>query len=165
MRLIWENWRYAKHKKSRIYSRSKIRNYASYEYFRSLEFLLLHYILKITRAQFVTRAVFWTYIYIYFCMGCFMPNCVASYECVSFCMSLCRILLYVAYIIACTVTLLRWEMHTFMNALWLTEISLTRWSRVTHICVSKITIIGSDIGWSPSRRHRIIWTNAKILLI
>ena len=43
--------------------------------------------------------------------------------------------------------------------------SLTHWGRVTHICVSKRTIIGSDNGLSPSRRQAIIWTNAGILLI
>ena len=42
---------------------------------------------------------------------------------------------------------------------------LTHWGRVTHICVSKLTIIGSDNGLSPDRRQVIIWTNAGILLI
>ena len=42
---------------------------------------------------------------------------------------------------------------------------LTHRGRVTHICVSKQTIIGSDNGLSPGRRHAIIWTNAGILLI
>ena len=42
---------------------------------------------------------------------------------------------------------------------------LTRWGRVTHICVGKLTIIGSDNGLSPGRRQAIIWTNAGILLI
>ena len=42
---------------------------------------------------------------------------------------------------------------------------LTHWGRVTHICVSKLTIIGSDNGLSPGRRHAIIWTNAGISLI
>ena len=37
--------------------------------------------------------------------------------------------------------------------------------RVTHICVSKLTIICSDNGLSPSRRQAIIWTNAGLLLI
>ena len=41
---------------------------------------------------------------------------------------------------------------------------LTHWGRVTHICVSKFTIIGSDNGLSPGRRQAIIWTNAGILL-
>ena len=36
---------------------------------------------------------------------------------------------------------------------------------MTHICVSKQTIIGSDNGLSPGRRQAIIWTNAGILLI
>ena len=42
---------------------------------------------------------------------------------------------------------------------------LTHWGRVTHICVSKLTIIGSDNGLSPGRRQAIIWTNTGILLI
>ena len=42
---------------------------------------------------------------------------------------------------------------------------LTHWGRVTHICVSKQTIIGSDNGLSPDRRQAIIWTNAGLLLI
>ena len=42
---------------------------------------------------------------------------------------------------------------------------LTHWGRVTHICVSKVTIIVSDNGLSPGRRQAIIWNNAGILLI
>ena len=42
---------------------------------------------------------------------------------------------------------------------------LTHWGRVTHICVSNLTITGSDNGLSPGRRKAIIWTNAGILLI
>ena len=36
---------------------------------------------------------------------------------------------------------------------------------MTHICVGKLTIIGSDNGLSPGRRQAIFWTNARILLI
>ena len=36
---------------------------------------------------------------------------------------------------------------------------------MTHICVGKQTIIGSDNGLSPGRRQAIILTNARILLI
>ena len=42
---------------------------------------------------------------------------------------------------------------------------LTHWGRVTHICVSDLTSIGSDNGLSPGRRQAIIKTNAGILLI
>ena len=35
----------------------------------------------------------------------------------------------------------------------------------THICVSKLTIIGSDNGLLPGRGQAIIWTNTGILLI
>ena len=34
-----------------------------------------------------------------------------------------------------------------------------------HICVSDLTIIGSDNGLSPGRRQAIIWTNTGIVLI
>ena len=39
-------------------------------------------------------------------------------------------------------------------------IILTNWGRVTHICVGKLAIIGSDNGLSRGRRQAIIWTNA-----
>ena len=42
---------------------------------------------------------------------------------------------------------------------------LTHWGRVTQICVSKLTTIGSDNGLSPGRRHAITWNNAGILSI
>ena len=50
-----------------------------------------------------------------------------------------------------------WDCHIGTSSL------LTHWGRVTHICVSKPTIIGSDNGFSPGRRQAIIWTNAGIL--
>ena len=40
---------------------------------------------------------------------------------------------------------------------------LTHWGRVTHICVSELTIIGSDNGLPPGRRQAIIWNNAGLL--
>ena len=43
-------------------------------------------------------------------------------------------------------------------------LALTHWGRVMHICVSRLTIIGSDNGLSSGRRQAIIWTNAGILL-
>ena len=42
---------------------------------------------------------------------------------------------------------------------------LTHWRRVTHICVSKVTIICWDKGLSPGLRQVNIWNNAGILLI
>ena len=41
--------------------------------------------------------------------------------------------------------------------------SLNHWGRVTHICVSKLTISGSDNGLSPGRCKAIFLTNAGIL--
>ena len=54
---------------------------------------------------------------------------------------------------------------TLMSQWWNACFILTHWGRVTHICVSKLTIISSDNGLSPDRRQAIIWTNAGILLI
>ena len=42
---------------------------------------------------------------------------------------------------------------------------LTHWGRLTHIYVSKPTIIGSENGLSHDRRHAIILTNDVLLLI
>ena len=42
---------------------------------------------------------------------------------------------------------------------------LTHWGRVTHISISKHTIIGSGNALSPDRCQAIIWTDAGILLI
>ena len=44
------------------------------------------------------------------------------------------------------------------------EFFLTHWGRVMHICISDLTIIGSDNGLLPGRRQAIIWTNAELLL-
>ena len=44
------------------------------------------------------------------------------------------------------------------------QVTLTHRGRVTHICIGKLTIIGSDNGLLPGRRQAIIWTNAGILL-
>ena len=42
---------------------------------------------------------------------------------------------------------------------------ISHWGRVTHICVSKLTTIGSDTGLSPGWCQAIIWTNDEILVI
>ena len=44
-------------------------------------------------------------------------------------------------------------------------VQLTHWGRATHICVGKLTTIGSDNGLWPGRRQAIIGTIAGILLI
>ena len=36
---------------------------------------------------------------------------------------------------------------------------------MTQICINKLTIIGSDNGFSPGWRQAIIWTNTGIFLI
>ena len=45
------------------------------------------------------------------------------------------------------------------------HIVLTHWGRVTNVCVSELTTIGSGNGLSPGRRKAIIWNNAGLLLI
>ena len=42
---------------------------------------------------------------------------------------------------------------------------LTHWGRITHICVNKLTILGSDNGMLPVWHQAIIGTNAGISLI
>ena len=54
--------------------------------------------------------------------------------------------------------------HILHGSLRSTPVSLTHWGRMTHICVGKLTIVGSENGLLPARRQAIIWTNAGILL-
>ena len=53
----------------------------------------------------------------------------------------------------------------FITVLAQTTMLLTHWGRVTHICVSDLTINVSDNGLSPGRCQAIIWTNDGTLLI
>ena len=56
--------------------------------------------------------------------------------------------------------------HTFhhMYIAFLCQIFF-HWGRVTHICVGKLTIIGSDNGLSSEQHQAIICTNGGVLLI
>ena len=56
-----------------------------------------------------------------------------------------------------------WENHAAFTSN--RTLYLTHWGRVTHICVSKLPIIGSDNGLSPGRCQAIIWTNTWIVLM
>ena len=54
----------------------------------------------------------------------------------------------------------QWRIYASVNYLDLfsgamSKYVLTHWGRVTHICVSKLTIIGSDNGLSPGGRQAI----------
>ena len=58
----------------------------------------------------------------------------------------------------------------FLIVLWIllpsfVQFSLTHWGQVTHICIIKLTLIGSDNGLLSGRHQVIIWTNDGILLI
>ena len=57
------------------------------------------------------------------------------------------------------------QVHSFHFIMDWDLLILTHWGRATHICIGKLTTIGSDNGLSPGRRQAIIWTNAGILLI
>ena len=50
---------------------------------------------------------------------------------------------------------------TYILPSWLSLLIKAEW----HICVNKITIIGSDNGLAPCQHQAIIWTNTGILLI
>ena len=66
---------------------------------------------------------------------------------------------------ATTMLTLLWLLCHMRDIAWhRSSQSLTHWGRVTHICVSKVTIIVSDNGLSPGRRQAVIWTNDGILL-
>ena len=52
-----------------------------------------------------------------------------------------------------------------INVTWPHQWPLIRWGWVTQICISKLTIIGSDNGLAPGWRQTINWTNDGILLI
>ena len=58
-----------------------------------------------------------------------------------------------------------WRHHVILLGDIASAGTLTHWGRVTHICLSKLAIIGSDYGLAPGRRQTIIWTNYGILLI
>ena len=59
-----------------------------------------------------------------------------------------------------------WQVSTISTLYCPQEICiLTHCGRVTHICISKQTIICSDNGLSPGGRQAIIWTSAGIFLI
>ena len=57
------------------------------------------------------------------------------------------------------------KLYVLRNKLMQDWGTVTHRAQATHICVGKLTIIGSDNGLSPGRRQAIIWTIAGILLI
>ena len=70
------------------------------------------------------------------------------------------------YINKTSLECVNWQCTEFGNDLvYFHTIILTHWGRETHICVSKLTIIGADNGLSPGRCQAIIWANARVLLI
>ena len=54
------------------------------------------------------------------------------------------------------------KLEIYMAWIAVALLLLTNWSRVTHMCDRKLTIIGSDNGLSPGQRQAIIWTSVGI---
>ena len=61
----------------------------------------------------------------------------------------------------------QWKHAIKFHGKWKLEKLSTHWGRATHICLSKLSINGSDTGngLSPGWHQAIIWTNAGIVLI
>ena len=58
-----------------------------------------------------------------------------------------------------------WPVRNNLQANKITQdLHLTYWGQVTHICISRLTII-ADNGLSPGQHQAITWTNAGKLLI
>ena len=58
----------------------------------------------------------------------------------------------------------KWDTHVLLFSSCM-DISLTHWGWLMHICISNLTIIGSDNGLSPGWCQAIIRTKAGILLV
>ena len=63
------------------------------------------------------------------------------------------------------VTVMATQYESYVNSGQTVHVHLNHWGRVSHVCVNKLTITGSDNGLSPGRHQVIIWTNTGILLI
>ena len=76
----------------------------------------------------------------------------------------CRGMLWKANVFLCISVIEDWTIWPrFVQTMF--SCVLAHWGRVTHICVSRLTITGSDNGLSPDRRQAIILTNVGLLLI
>ena len=54
------------------------------------------------------------------------------------------------------ITVCAWFCYWYKAATQKSHAMLTHWDRMTHICINKLTIIGSDNGLSPYRRQAIM---------
>ena len=68
---------------------------------------------------------------------------------------------YIPQIPACCTLFLNYSLHNPWSGV--AKSPLTQWGQVTNICISNLTIIGSDNSLSTGRRQAIIWTKAGIL--
>ena len=58
-----------------------------------------------------------------------------------------------------------WQQRKHQRSAWGNPVMFAQWGRVTHICIRKLTIIGSENGLASGRRQAINWTNAGVLWI
>ena len=75
---------------------------------------------------------------------------------------------YYCYLVWCMLhrTLFQGRPHILYNCFEHEKYEvLTHWRRVTHTCVSTLTITGLDYCLTPGRRQVIVWTNAGTVLI
>ena len=112
-------------------------------------------------------------------------NDASQWQCILSCMFIYRIL-SVHFPLSCVVCMISfnftpfsscvvaciyvdwYEMFHIWISVWLKldfSLVLTHWGLMTHVCISKLTNIGSDNGLSPGWCQAIIWTNAGILFI
>ena len=104
--------------------------------------------------------------YLSFSLSLLSPLSLSFYLSLSLSLSLSMYIYIYIWVCISTHPLIRpSEMRIWIDVCWQTIQIFTYRGRVTHICVSNLTIIGSDNGLSSGRRQAIIWTNAGILLI
>ena len=81
------------------------------------------------------------------------------------CYSVNLLVKYFLWTIKSSSTEMYWHVFLSLVIMNICQEKLTHWGWMMHICLSKLSIIGSDNGLSPGRRQAIIWTSVGILLI
>ena len=103
---------------------------------------------------FPKQFLFWRYQTIFFCLIILPLRChMTSY--------------HVSYRVITSITCFSYKTKRLVFLIWINKSSscLAHWGRATHICVNRLTGIGSGNGLSSGRSQAIILTNVRILLI